>query len=35
MQEGQVYNRADIVNFAGLTPEATTFQRMKGFTDRR
>jgi len=33
MQEGQVYNRADIVNFAGLTLEATTFQRMKGFTD--
>ena len=32
MKEGQVYNRADIVNFAGLTPEATTFQRMKGFT---
>ena len=33
MQEGQVYNRADIVNFMGLTLEATTFQRMKGFTD--
>ena len=33
LKEGQVYNRADIVNFMGLTPEATTFQRMKGFTD--
>jgi len=33
MKEGQVYNRADIVNFMGLTLEATIFQRMKGFTD--
>lgn len=33
MQEGQVYNRADIVNFMGLTLDATIFQRMKGFTD--
>ena len=33
MQEGQVYNRADIVNFMGLTLEANIFQRMKGFTD--
>ena len=33
MQEGQVYNRADVVNFMGLNLNATTFQRMKGFTD--
>lgn len=33
MQEGQVYNRADIVNFMGLTLNATIFYRMKGFTD--
>ena len=33
MQEGQVYNRADIVNFMGLTIDATIFYRMKGFTD--
>ena len=33
MQEGQVYNRADIVNFMGLTIDASIFQRMKGFTD--
>lgn len=33
MQEGQVYNRADIVNFMGLTLDATIFHRMKGFTD--
>lgn len=33
MQEGQVYNRADIVNFMGLTINANIFQRMKGFTD--
>ena len=33
MKEGQVYNRADIVNFMGLDINATTFQRMKGFTD--
>ena len=33
MQEGQVYNRADIVNFMGLTLEATIFHRMKGFTE--
>lgn len=33
MQTGQVYNRADIVNFMGLTLAATVFQRMKGFTD--
>lgn len=33
MQEGQVYNRADIVNFMGLTLNATIFQRMKGFTE--
>lgn len=33
MQEGQVYNRADIVNFMGLTLDASIFQRMKGFTD--
>lgn len=33
MQEGQVYNRADIVNFMGLTSDASIFQRMKGFTD--
>ncbi len=33
MQEGQVYNRADIVNFMGLTLSASIFQRMKGFTD--
>lgn len=33
MQEGQVYNRADIVNFMGLTLNASVFQRMKGFTD--
>lgn len=33
MEELQVYNRADIVNFIGLTLNATVFQRMKGFTD--
>lgn len=33
MQEGQVYNRADIVNFMGLTLNASIFHRMKGFTD--
>lgn len=33
MQEGQVYNRADIVNFMGLTLNANIFHRMKGFTD--
>ena len=33
MQEGQVYNRADIVNFMGLTLNATIFHRMKGFTE--
>ena len=33
MQKGQVYNRADIVNFMGLTLSDTVFQRMKGFTD--
>ncbi len=33
MQEGQVYNRADIVNFMGLTIDANIFQRMKGFTE--
>lgn len=33
MQEGQVYNRADIVNFMGLTIDATIFHRMKGFTE--
>lgn len=33
MKEGQVYNRADIVNFMGLTLDATIFHRMKGFTD--
>lgn len=33
MQEGQVYNRADIVNFMGLTLNTNIFHRMKGFTD--
>lgn len=33
MQDGQVYNRADIVNFMGLTLDATIFHRMKGFTE--
>ena len=33
LKEGQVYNRADIVNFMGLDLNATIFQRMKGFTD--
>lgn len=33
MEELQVYNRADIVNFIGLILNATVFQRMKGFTD--
>lgn len=33
MQEGQVYNRADIVNFMGLTIGANIFHRMKGFTE--
>lgn len=33
MKEGQVYNRADIVNFMGLDLNSATFQRMKGFTD--
>lgn len=28
-----VYNRADIVNFMGLTLDATEFKRMTGFTD--
>ena len=28
-----VYNRADKVNFMGLTLEATTFHRMMGFTE--
>lgn len=28
-----LYNRADIVNFMGLTEDATTFNRMTGFTD--
>lgn len=28
-----IYNRADIVNFMGLTTEATSFLRMTGFTD--
>lgn len=28
-----LYNRADIVNFMGLTEEANTFNRMTGFTD--
>lgn len=29
----KVYNRADIVTFMGLELEATTFERMTGFTD--
>ena len=34
MNEVQVlYNRADIVNFMGLTLDAETFNRMTGFTD--
>lgn len=28
-----LYNRADIVNFMGLTEDAKTFNRMTGFTD--
>lgn len=28
-----IYNRADIVNFAKVTEEATTYNRMTGFTD--
>ncbi len=28
-----LYNRADIVNFMGLTEDATKFNRMTGFTD--
>lgn len=31
--EEKIYNRADIVNFMGLTKDATTFNRMTGFTD--
>lgn len=31
--EEKLYNRADIVNFMGLTIDATTFNRMTGFTD--
>lgn len=31
--EEKLYNRADIVNFMGLTESATTFNRMTGFTD--
>lgn len=31
--EEKLYNRADIVNFMGLTKDATTFNRMTGFTD--
>lgn len=29
----EIYNRADIVNFMGLTENATEFLRMTGFTD--
>lgn len=29
----KLYNRADIVNFMGLTVDATTYKRMTGFTD--
>lgn len=29
----KIYNRADIVNFMGLTVDATTYKRMTGFTD--
>ena len=31
--EEKIYNRADIVNFMGLTKDASTFKRMTGFTD--
>ena len=31
--EEKIYNRADIVNFMGLTTGATSFLRMTGFTD--
>lgn len=33
LAEGDVLNRADKVAFMGLTLNATTFNRMKGFTD--
>ena len=33
MNIGQVYNRADIVNFMGLTISAITFVSIQGFTD--
>jgi len=32
-EELKIYNRHDIVNFMGLTLDATIFYRMKGFTD--
>lgn len=31
--EEKLYNRADIVNFMGLTEDASNFLRMTGFTD--
>jgi len=33
LSEGDVLNRADKVNYMGLTKDATTFNRMHGFTD--
>lgn len=32
-ETGKIYNRADIVNFIGLTRDADSFKRMVGFTD--
>lgn len=33
LKKGDILNRADKVSFMGLTDEATTFNRMHGFTD--
>lgn len=33
LKNGDILNRADKVSFMGLTDDATTFNRMRGFTD--